>query len=71
MKIKPLLIILGFTLVLSGCVGVIERPTVYVKSRPTVIIEPTAEIVIVHGRPVKRIIVSPRPRPRSVIVHRH
>lgn len=70
MKIKAPLIILGFTLVLSGCVGIVERPAaVYVEPRPVVIVheEPPTEIVIIQGRPVRRVIVAPRP----VIIHRH
>lgn len=68
MKIKSL-IVLGFALILSGCVGVVERPAaVYVERRPAVIVaEPVTEIIIINGRPARRVIVAPRP----VVRHRH
>jgi hypothetical protein len=68
MKIKSL-VVLGFVFILSGCVGVIERPAaVYVERRPAVIVtEPVTEVVIIEGRPVRRIIVAPHP----IVIRRH
>ena len=72
MKIKSIFTSLGFMFILSGCVGVVERSAaIYVEPRPTVIIEPTTEVVIIHGIPTRRVIVSPRPCPRPIVIRRH
>lgn len=68
MKSK-LLIILNLIFILPGCIGVVERSSaVYVEPRPTVIVaEPVYEVVVIHGVPVRRVVVVSRP----IIVHRH
>lgn len=52
--------------ILLGCE--IRHAAVYVEPRQAIIIaEPVTEVVIIEGRPVRRVVVVPRP----IIVHRH
>jgi len=63
MKIKSLILVMFLC---AGCE--IRHASVYVEPRPTVIVaEPAPEVVIIEGRPVRRVIVAPRP----VVIHRH
>jgi len=66
MKIKSIFLILCLASILSGCE--IRHAAVYVERRPAVIVtEPVTEVVIIEGRPVRRIIVAPRP----IVIRRH
>jgi len=58
MKIKSIFLILCLASILSGCE--IRHAAVYVE-------EPATEVVIIEGRPVRRIIVAPRP----IVIRRH